>query len=353
MSEITQSLEIYTIAPPKILYREFPLHISTKEKIHLIREDAIRIMENRDNRLLIIVGPCSIHDPIAALEYGDLLKKASHLYADDLLLIMRTYFEKPRTTIGWKGFIRDPLLDKSHDIHLGLRLARKLLIDLNNSNIYTATEFLDNIIPAYISDLISWSAIGARTSASQLHRELASDLPLAVGFKNDLSGNINVAINGIKTASHSHSLLHITQNGEIAIKNTTGNPHCHLILRGSDEGPNFDVDHVKKSAALLHENQIFTALMIDCSHGNSMKNHLLQKKVVDNVAQQMQQNMLIKGVMLESHLIAGKQSLKFPYTPVYGQSITDSCISWQETLPLLEKLARANQARKKHCLAKN
>lgn len=340
--------KIQPIVKPHDFLQELPASRRALELIEQSRLAARNIIQGLDNRLLIIVGPCSIHDPEAAMEYAALLNKAAKDYADDLFIIMRVYFEKPRTTYGWKGLINDPYLNGSFDINHGLRLARKLLLNLTDIELPAATEFLDTMIPHYLSDLISWSAIGARTSASQVHRELASGLSLPVGFKNSPDGNIQIAIDAVKVASQPHHFLSITTCGTPTIVSTAGNKICHIILRGSEQGANFEKQHVAHASKLLQDSQLTPRLMIDCSHGNSMKDYQRQINVVNSIAEQIKLgSQKINGIMLESNLIAGKQTLH-PHNPlIYGKSITDACLAWNETVPLLEQLANAVRVRNK------
>ena len=312
--------------------------ISTTEQARLQLRD---ILLDHDPRLFVVLGPCSIHDVQAALEYGEKLKQAMPLYEKQLCFIMRVYFEKPRTTIGWKGLINDPHLDNSFNITEGLQIARQLLVDLAHEGLPTATEFLDTISPQYISDLVSWGAIGARTTESQIHRELASGLSMPIGFKNGTDGNIQIAMDAIGAASHPHHFLGVTKNGAAAIVSTKGNDMCHIILRGSNAGPNYTKDQIDHVARLTPN------VMVDCSHGNSQKNYLKQIDVATNLAEQIASgNTHIKGVMLESHLKEGKQAFKNREELAYGQSITDACLSWEQTLPLLDQLADAVEKRK-------
>lgn len=349
MSQCDDNLSIqaqHALLKPERLFRELPLTQSIADTVLHARHVASQIMQAKDNRLLVIVGPCSIHDPQAALEYAGLLADAAARFADELFIIMRVYFEKPRTTVGWKGLISDPFLNGSFDMNSGLRLARKLLLDLNASGIPAATEFLDTMIPRYISDLIAWCAIGARTSASQLHRELASGLPLPVGFKNSTDGNVKIAIDAVNVASFPHHCLGINIEGVPMILHTSGNQRCHVILRGSYQGPNYDAHHVRQVSDALQAEQLIPRLMIDCSHGNSMKDYQRQCQVAHSIAEQLAAgSQAIGGVMIESHLVSGNQMLKANHSLVYGQSITDACISWEETFPLLEKLASAVRRR--------
>lgn len=332
--------ELRPLISPIILIEDLPCPAGTEQLIANTRLAAQAIMNGTDSRLLVVVGPCSIHDPQAALEYAEKLSAFAQDFSKELLIIMRVYFEKPRTSIGWKGLINDPKLDNSFDINTGLRLARKLLIDINNLGLPTATEFVDTITPTYLCDLISWGAIGARTTESQMHRELASGLPMPIGFKNGTSGNVQIAIDAVTVARHQHHFLGITRQGSPAIIETQGNPACHIILRGADHYTNFDTASINAIATQLTQHQLSPCLMVDCSHGNSRKNHLAQPAVVEDLCLQIRTgNRYIKGVMLESHLIADRQPL-IPNQPLtYGQSITDACLSWQDTIPLLEELA--------------
>lgn len=334
-----------SLRKPHQLLDEFPLLPGANAVIRHARQTIANILKGHDKRLLIIVGPCSIHDTQAALEYAELLQAAATRFADELFIVMRVYFEKPRTTVGWKGFINDPFLDGSYDMNSGLRLARKLLLDLNHLGMPAGTEFLDTIIPHYLSDLISWSAVGARTSASQIHRESASGFPFPVGFKNNTDGNIKIAIDAVNVASHPHRFITIDKNGSLVITHTTGNPTCHVILRGSDHGPNYQMNQILHAANSLQEADLMPRLIVDCSHGNSMKNYALQKQVANSVIEQIENgSKIISGVMLESNLVAGKQTLA-EQPLVYGQSITDGCLAWTETLDLLERFASATSSR--------
>lgn len=330
---------------PSTLLTELPLPLSSQHAISLAKKTISHILWGLDKRLLVIVGPCSIHDTTAGLEYAHLLHRAARHYNDDLFIVMRAYLEKPRTTLGWKGLISDPFLNGKPHINEGLRLARSLLLDLSKLGMPAASEFLDTITPQYLSDLISWCAIGARTSESQLHRELASGLPMPVGFKNTTDGNIKTAIDAVCTAQKPHHFLSIDPEGYPTVFLTEGNPHTHIILRGSRSESNYSASHITLAGKLLRDAEVQTKLIIDCSHGNSGKNYLNQIQVVDQVATQLMHScQLIAGVMIESNLVGGKQSLQ-PTKLTYGQSITDECISWQETIPLLEKLALAMRKR--------
>lgn len=340
------------LPPPEHLIRFFPIHATAVETLVAQTRSAIRnVMHGRgDDRLLVIVGPCSIHDPAAALDYARRLADVREQYKDTLEVVMRVYFEKPRTTVGWKGLINDPYLDGSYRIDEGLRIARQLLIDINRLGVPAASEFLDVISPQYIGDLISWGAIGARTTESQIHRELASGISAPIGFKNGTDGNIRIATDAIQSASHGHHFLSVHKNGQVAIVHTTGNPDCHVILRGG-KAPNYDAASVEAACADLEKAGLPASLMVDCSHANSLKQHERQKQVVADIAAQIASgSQRIFGVMLESHLVAGAQK----FTPGkddicglnYGQSITDACIGWNDTLDVLEQLSGAVQARR-------
>jgi len=299
------------------------------------------LVHGRDKRLLLIIGPCSIHDPEAALEYARKLLPLRKKYEKELLIVMRVYFEKPRTTVGWKGLINDPHLDGTFDINFGLRQARRLLLALNDMGMPASTEFLDMITPQYYADLIAWGAIGARTTESQVHRELASGLSCPVGFKNGTDGNLKIAIDAIGAASHPHHFLSVTKAGHSAIVHTAGNADCHVILRGGKE-PNYDSDHVKAAAEQLTKAGVTPKLMVDCSHANSRKDYTRQMEVAQDVAQQLRAGENnIMGLMVESHLVAGRQDKP----EVYGQSITDACIGWDATEEMLALLAEANRSR--------
>jgi 3-deoxy-7-phosphoheptulonate synthase len=326
---------------PSELIQKFPLSSNAAQQICLARSTISKIMHGNDRRLLVIVGPCSIHDCKAALEYASLLKIASTNYADELFIVMRTYLEKPRTVIGWKGLISDPFLDGSFEINEGLKIARKFLIDLSEINIPTATELLDINIPNYLSDLISWVAIGARTTESQIHREAASGLSMPVGFKNTTDGNVKIAIDALQTACQPHHILGMNPDGVGSIIMTKGNNNCHVVLRGSNSKSNYSSEDIKTAITMLKNQKLTAKLMVDCSHGNSMKDHQRQTIVIDSIIQHMKKDPQdIFGVMIESNLISGKQSLAAGKKLNYGQSITDGCISWDETLLLLNKLAQ-------------
>jgi len=305
------------------------------------------ILTGKDDRILVIVGPCSVHDPKAALEYAKRLKQQRELHENDLLIVMRVYFEKPRTTVGWKGLINDPNLDNSFEINKGLHLARQLLANINDMGVPAGTEFLDLITPQYLADLISWGAIGARTTESQVHRELASGLSSPVGFKNGTDGTLKIAIDALGSASKPHSFLSLTKQGHSAIFTTTGNEDVHVILRGGKK-PNYDAENVNIAAQQLRKAKLPEMLMIDASHANSEKKFERQIDVSQNIAKQIASgDKRIMGIMLESHLVEGRQDVEDVNDLTYGQSITDSCISWESTVPTLQTLAEAVQQRRK------
>ena len=350
MFQLTDDLRIAELRPlisPAILMEELPISESGTNLIARTRTDASNIISGADDRLLVIAGPCSIHDPEAALEYAGLLSKAAQRLRDELVIIMRVYFEKPRTRVGWKGLINDPRLDNSFAINTGLHLARKLLVDLGNLGVPAGSEFLDTITPQFIADLVSWGAIGARTTESQVHRELASGLSMPVGFKNGTDGNIQIAIDAIGAARSPHHFLSVTKQGIPAIVSTTGNDCCHLILRGASNGPNYAPATINAAAEELRAAGLTERIMIDFSHGNSNKDHARQQLVAENVCQQLADGSRnICGVMIESHLKAGKQALQDADALEYGMSITDACISWEMTEPVLDELARAIRQRR-------
>jgi 3-deoxy-7-phosphoheptulonate synthase len=335
------------LIPPDILIEELPV---TEEASRVIAESrlAVRdVMDGRDDRLMVVVGPCSIHDVSAAIEYGQKLAVEAKRLKEDLLVVMRVYFEKPRTTVGWKGLINDPGLDGSFQINKGLRAARGLLLELNNHGIPCATEFLDTITPQFIADLVTWGAIGARTTESQVHRELASGLSMPVGFKNGTDGNVQIAIDAIRAASHPHHFLSVTKQGIHAIVATRGNDRCHVILRGGNKGPNYGPEYVTDIAKQLEGAKQPARLMIDASHGNSSKDHKNQPKVAHAIADQLRAGeSRIFGIMIESHLVEGRQDYRPGQPSTYGQSITDACISFEDTLPVLDDLASAVRERR-------
>ncbi len=339
--------QLRPLIPPAILMEELPLTEAAATTVAGAREAATSIMNGSDDRLLVVTGPCSIHDPEAALGYASRLQPVRERLSADLEIVMRVYFEKPRTTVGWKGLINDPALDGSFDINRGLRMARRLLLDLVSSGMPVGSEFLDTISPQFIADLISWGAIGARTTESQVHRELASGLSTPVGFKNGTDGNIQIALDAIRAARGQHHFLSVTKQGLSAIVTTTGNPACHVILRGSNDGPNHDPESIAAVVAELARLGLPEHVMVDCSHGNSRKDFSRQPEVARALARQPAAgSTAIAGLMLESHLVEGRQDLKPGAKLTYGQSVTDACISWETTEPLLEELAAASRARR-------
>jgi 3-deoxy-7-phosphoheptulonate synthase len=328
--------------PPIFLEEEMPLTENAASTVHRARLEICRILHWKDPRLLVVVGPCSIHDTKSAYEYGSLLKTAIDELSADLCLVMRVYFEKPRTIVGWKGLINDPHLDQSFRINEGLRLARRLLLDLAEMGVPAGTEFLDLITPQYLASLVSWGAIGARTTESQTHRELVSGLSCPVGFKNGTSGDVQIAIEAIKAATREHTFLGHTKHGQSAIFITSGNGDCHVILRGGRTAANYDRASVAAACGLLRRADLPEHVMIDCSHANSNKDYTRQRTVChDVIAQIAEGGRNIMGVMLESNLVAGSQTIQNGKPLVYGQSITDACMGWDETLQLLRELAAA------------
>jgi 3-deoxy-7-phosphoheptulonate synthase len=334
------------LPPPEHLIRFFPIQGTPIETLISETRDCIRhIMQGQDDRLLVIIGPCSIHDPAAALAYAKKLKEQRQRFAGTLEVVMRVYFEKPRTTVGWKGLINDPYLDESYRIDEGLRMGRQLLVEINRIGVPAGSEFLDVISPQYLGDLIAWGAIGARTTESQVHRELASGLSAPIGFKNGTDGNIRIATDAIQAAARPHHFLSVHKNGQVAIVETSGNPDCHVILRGG-KAPNYEADHVAQACLDLQAAKLPPTLMVDCSHANSSKQYEKQVDVAQNIAGQIAAGgRSIFGVMIESHLMAGSQK----FTPgkddsaqlQYGQSITDACVGWDDSVKMLEILDQA------------
>ncbi|MDD2535115.1 MAG: 3-deoxy-7-phosphoheptulonate synthase [Macromonas bipunctata] len=343
--------DITVLPPPEHLIRFFPITGTATEKLIADTRHTIHnIIQGKDDRLLVVIGPCSIHDPAAALEYARRLKVLRDEYADTLEIVMRVYFEKPRTTVGWKGLINDPYLDESYKIDEGLRMARQLLIDINRLGLPAGSEFLDTISPQYIGDLISWGAIGARTTESQVHRELASGLSAPIGFKNGTDGNIKIATDAIQAAGRGHHFLSVHKNGQVAIVQTKGNPDCHVILRGG-KAPNYDAASVAAACTELQAAKLPATLMVDCSHANSSKQHQKQIDVANDIAAQVSGgSRQVFGVMVESHLHAGAQK----FTPgkddvaalAYGKSITDACINWDDSAAVLQTLSQAVKVRR-------
>jgi 3-deoxy-7-phosphoheptulonate synthase len=339
--------DVRPLIPPAILLEEIPMSERASHVVAGARGAIARVLEGGDARLVVIVGPCSIHDTRAAFEYAQRLKTIADRLSDSLIVVMRSYFEKPRTVVGWKGLINDPDLDESFHINKGLRLARQLLLDVNDLGLPTASEFLDTQIPQHIADLTSWVAIGARTAESQVHRELASGLSMPVGFKNSTDGSTQIAVDAVLTAASPHWFPSVTKQGVSAIFQTSGNDACHVILRGGTRtGPNYAAEHIARVCGRLAAKGLRERVMVDCSHGNSHKDHLKQAEVLESVSAQVRAgSQQIFGVMLESHLVEGRQDYQPGRLAVYGQSITDACLSLAQTEPLLDALAAAQRAR--------
>ena len=348
LTDNTRITGLLEVSPPNDVISEFPITPPVSELVFKSRQNISDIIHGRDDRLVVVVGPCSIHDPKAAIEYAKKLKNLESSLSSELKIVMRVYFEKPRTTVGWKGLINDPNLDDSYDVNKGLREARKILLDINEIGLPAATEYLDIITPQYISDLISWGAIGARTTESQVHRELASGLSCPVGFKNSTNGSVQVAIDAIGSASQPHIFLSITKEGKSAIFNSSGNKDCHVILRGG-KIPNFESKFIKETSSILAKSGNPTSLMVDMSHGNSQKQFKKQLLVNKDIANQIASGeRSIFGVMIESHLIEGNQSIGPKESLTYGQSITDACVSWEDTEIMLKLLSSAVKSRRKN-----
>ncbi|MGI4814705.1 MAG: 3-deoxy-7-phosphoheptulonate synthase AroG [Janthinobacterium lividum] len=338
--------ELKELIPPAHLIREFSCDESRSDLIFQSRDAMHRILHGMDDRLIVIIGPCSIHDPRAALDYAARLATERARFADELEIVMRVYFEKPRTTVGWKGLINDPYMDNSFKINDGLRMARELLFNINGLGVPAGTEYLDMISPQYIADLISWGAIGARTTESQVHRELASGLSCPVGFKNGTDGNVKIAVDAIKAASQPHHFLSVTKGGHSAIVSTAGNEDCHIILRGGKQ-PNFDAASVDSACAEIGRAGLAARLMVDASHANSQKKHENQIPVCADIGRQLAAGEeRIVGVMVESNLVGGRQDLTPGQELTYGQSVTDACIDWDSSLEVLQTLAGAVRARR-------
>ncbi len=335
------------LIPPAILLDELPLSEAGSRTVASAREELVHILDREDHRLIVVVGPCSVHDVDAAMEYARRLMGVASELAADLRVVMRVYFEKPRTTVGWKGLINDPGLDGSFRINDGLRLARRLLLDLAELGMPAGCEFLDPVSPQYTSDLVSWGAIGARTTESQVHRELASGLSMPVGFKNGTGGTVQIAIDAVAATAHPHRFIGVTEQGLAAFVSTRGNPYGHVILRGGARGPNYDRASVRAALDALRDAGLPERLIVDASHGNSERDHLRQPSVVREIAAQVASGERgIAGVMVESFLVAGRQDLTDPSRLVYGQSITDACIGWEDTVTVLGDLASAARARR-------
>ncbi len=354
MFQRTRDLRVESIRPllpPAILLEELPLTERASETVSRGRSQVSRILHGQDDRLVLVIGPCSIHDTGAATDYARRLKGVAGEVEPDLCVVMRVYFEKPRTTVGWKGMINDPYLDSSFRINDGLRLARRLLLELAELGLPAGSEFLDPITPQFTSDLLAWGTVGARTTESQVHRELASGLSMPVGFKNGTDGGIQIAIDAARSAAHPHRFLGVTEQGLGAIVATKGNPDCHVILRGGQSGPNYDAPNVRRTVAALREAGLTPRLMIDTSHGNSLKNYLNQPMVAREVAAQVSRgNSGIFGIMMESFLLEGRQEPGDPEKLTYGQSVTDGCMGWDMTVPLIYGLAAAVRTSRKSAL---
>ncbi|MFZ7275228.1 3-deoxy-7-phosphoheptulonate synthase AroG [Avibacterium avium] len=339
--------KVEQVLPPIALIEKYPASEVAINTVKKARQQAHNIIHRKDDRLLVVIGPCSIHDPKSALEYAQRIKAMREKYQDSLEIVMRVYFEKPRTTVGWKGLINDPYLNNSYALNDGLRIARKLLLDINNLEVPTAGEFLDMITPQYVADFMSWGAIGARTTESQVHRELASGLSCAVGFKNATNGGVRIALDAIGAAEAPHYFLSVTKFGHSAIVSTKGNADCHIILRGGDNGPNYSAKDVNEVCESIEKSGRIPHVMVDFSHANSNKQFKKQLEVCADVCQQIAQGSnQIFGVMIESHLVEGRQDLVEGKELVYGQSITDACIGWEDSEAVLQALSDAVLARR-------
>ncbi|KAJ6584933.1 hypothetical protein B0H19DRAFT_1206590 [Mycena capillaripes] len=339
------------LIPPQILQEDLPLTLLAAQTVLQGRMEVENILKGEDDRLLVVVGPCSVHSADAALEYAKLLKQYADTARDDLLIVMRVYFEKPRTTVGWKGLINDPDLNGSFQINKGLRIARTLLLDIAKLGLPAGCEFLDTITPQYTADLVSWGAIGARTTESQVHRELTSALSMPTGFKNSTDGSVGIAIDACRAARTGHVFLSVGKEGLSSIIETEGNPYVHIIMRGGASGPNYAAEFVRDAGEKLRKAGVVQKIMIDCSHGNSSKQHEKQKEVADDIARQLESedtSNQIMGVMIESNLVEGRQDI--PSSGLsgmrYGQSVTDACISWESTIPTLERLRAGVKGRR-------
>ena len=349
MNTRTDDLRIHALdelSTPEEIIRELPLAAATSDTVAAARGAMHGILHGHDDRLVVVIGPCSIHDPVAAMDYARRLRPLRDTLGDALEIVMRVYFEKPRTTVGWKGLINDPDLDGSFDINKGLHLGRALLRDINALGLPAGCEYLDTICPQYISDLVAWGAIGARTTESQVHREMASGLSCPVGFKNGTDGNVRIAAEAVMAASHPHRFLAVTKDGRSAIAATAGNPDCHVILRGGQQ-PNYDAASVQAASEALARAGLPARIMIDASHANSGKNPDNQPAVAEDIARQLEGGEArIVGVMVESHLVGGRQELVDGRAPTYGQSITDGCLGWEPSVAVLERLAAAVRVRR-------
>jgi len=339
------------LIPPQILQEDMPLTFISANTVIEGRRATEKILHGGDDRLMVVVGPCSVHNVDAAVEYAKLLKQYADSAKEDFHIVMRVYFEKPRTTLGWKGLINDPDMNSSFQINKGLRMARRLLLDIAKMGLPAGCEFLDTISPQYTADLVSWGAIGARTTESQVHRELTSGLSMPTGFKNSTDGSVGVAIDACRAARSGHVFLSVGKEGLSSIIETEGNPDVHVILRGGSKGPNYAVEHVRDCSEKLSKAGLPCKIMIDCSHGNSLKQHRKQVEVVEDIARQLSSgdtSTSIMGVMLESNLVEGRQDIPFngPAGLKYGQSVTDACLSWEMTIPALDRLREGVQARR-------
>jgi 3-deoxy-7-phosphoheptulonate synthase len=334
---------------PAALLHELPLGEAQQEAVERARTEVRAVLDGTDDRLLVVTGPCSVHDPKAALDYAARLADLRERFADDLLIVMRVYFEKPRTVTGWKGLINDPGMDGSFDVHRGLRTARRLLLDIVGSGMPVGCEWLDPITPQYIADTVTWGAIGARTTESQVHRQLASGLSMPVGFKNGTDGDVQVAVDACRAAATCHTFFGVTAAGAAAVVTTSGNPDTHVILRGGRSGPNYSSSHVTKALDLISAAGLPRRIMVDASHGNSGKDHMKQLGVADSLAEQLASGQHgVAGVMLESFLVAGRQDPGDPATLTYGQSVTDACLDIDMTAAALHTLAESVQARRRY-----
>ncbi len=339
--------EVVPLVSPEQILEELPLSVEQEDTVLRQRAEIARVLDREDDRLLVVVGPCSVHDAEAALEYAERLSRVAGELSDDLLIAMRVYFEKPRTTIGWKGLINDPHLDNSGDVNTGLHMARSLLREVLDLGLPVGTEFLDPITPQYISDVVAWGAIGARTTESQIHRQLASGLSMPVGFKNGTDGTVKVAVDAVRAAAAQHAFAGVDLSGTPAILHTSGNEDCHVILRGGRGAPNYDAESVGAAVGQLAASGLPERVIVDASHENSGKDHRLQPKVVSDVADQIAAgNGAVVGVMLESFLVAGRQDLEPGAELVYGQSITDACMDWDSTVLTLDRMAAAVRTRR-------
>jgi len=347
---------IRPLIPPQILQEDLPISLSAAETVLQGRRDTENILRGNDDRLCVVVGPCSVHNVQSAIEYAHKLRAYAETAKEDLHIIMRVYFEKPRTTVGWKGLINDPNLNGSFSINKGLRLGRQLLLDIAKMGLPAGCEFLDAISPQYTADLVSWGAIGARTTESQVHRELVSALSMPTGFKNSTDGSVGIAIDACRAASAPHVFLSVGQEGLSSIVETEGNPDVHVILRGGSKGPNYSAENVREYGEKITKAGLMPRLMVDCSHGNSSKQHQRQGVVAEDIARQLESSdtgALIMGVMLESNLVEGRQDIPIsgPAGLKYGQSVTDACVSWEQTIPILDRLREGVQGRRKRVFA--